>query len=580
MPSAEKNTEHLSNLPPDSETPGKVLMSQVRENGIDIRVPVKIPFGQLAETILPQLLIPTTDQTGEVIHCTQVLNRTGHLGGDRMRGKRKTLALLTGFVLVVSLYLLTVTRHVLGQEADSGRFSLDVILLIDNSNSMSDASDADGLRILAAQRLVDRMSDDAETSHLRHRVAVVSFGLGVARSTPLIELPSDIARDRIYAETIDFSDFREPLNTALQLFADDRFEPGERKAVVLLTDGRPQLTATPLTKEELEAYFSDEGDLIDIIRQLVAEDVQIYVVAIGDTDQDRSNWMNLSSKIRYLRLGSPTDVDYMVDSIVETLTGGASPPPTVPVLTVIPTSTSTPMPTPTPTATREVDANLWDNPRVLGQGLALAGVIAVAGGASWLWWGERRKREWEEKEEKLSQELIGSQMQLGTVNEEKQDVLEEWKGSQTQLGEAKKRISALTSQVQGLKELEELLEGAKESARQAGDDFEKRRGADGQFQAVIDHAVDYTSSAAEVIVPTVHEAWAERLKMWDSDLEQQRRLIYEGTRTASEPSLRVLAYLLRKRWAAQPQWALQEIYGIIENGGQLALLDFVSGRNR
>ena len=75
---AKEEAEELSPLPPDSEMAEKVLITlRVEGNEIDVRLPVTTPFGQLAETILPQLSMPTTDEAGEAIHYAWVLNRTG-----------------------------------------------------------------------------------------------------------------------------------------------------------------------------------------------------------------------------------------------------------------------------------------------------------------------------------------------------------------------------------------------------------------------------------------------------------------------------------------------------------------------
>ena len=75
---AKEEAEELPPLPPDSEMAEKVLITlQVEGNEIDVRLPVTTPFGQLAETILLQLSMPTTDEAGEAIHYTWVLDRTG-----------------------------------------------------------------------------------------------------------------------------------------------------------------------------------------------------------------------------------------------------------------------------------------------------------------------------------------------------------------------------------------------------------------------------------------------------------------------------------------------------------------------
>jgi len=227
---------------------------------------------------------------------------------------RRGLTSIIGFTLVVALCFLWSTGYVWGQDTDTGPVNLDVILLMDNSQSMTDTSDPDELRIRAAQLLVDRLSKNAEVFDLRHRVGVVSFGFRVTEITPLTELPNNTVRDSIRAESIPGSDFREPLDVALRQFQENSFGTGSRKAVILFTDGRPQVTDVPLTDPELEAYFKDEaedvlkddkGNLTDRIQKLKAEDVRIFVVAIGDDREgltDEKNWIQLIPKDHYKSL--------------------------------------------------------------------------------------------------------------------------------------------------------------------------------------------------------------------------------------------------------------------------------------
>lgn len=264
-----------------------------------------------------------------------------------------------GALVLAILATFCLAGYAWNQEGVGDPCTLDVILLIDNSQSMTDTSDPEGLRIQAAQLLLDRLEDHGSAFNLAHRAGVISFGLTAKTVFPLTELPDDALWGSIRSDRIPGSDFREPIDIALEQFQNDSFGTGNCKAVVILTEGRPQLTGDPMPQEELRAYFSkdpDEGSqdgkgtLFERIQQLEAEDIRVVLVAIGDTDQDRSNWTSLSPEIQYLRLQGFSDVDEVVNRIIGQLTLSVLPPPTVAVPSFTPTATLTPSPTPTPSS--------------------------------------------------------------------------------------------------------------------------------------------------------------------------------------------------------------------------------------
>jgi len=238
---------------------------------------------------------------------------------------------------------------------------LDVVLVIDNSQSMADRSDAANLRILLARRLVERLSEIAGTTDLSCRVGIVSFALGARRVVELTDV-SDALKERIVAERRAGSDFRQALDEVLTQFRQGSFGTGNRKAVILITEGEPQLTEKPLTPEEMRAYFSTDpttppldsrGKLVDRIRQLEMEGAMLFMVAIGDTERERQNWMGLSPDLTYIRLSGADRVEEVTGKILGHLLGWLTP--TVTPETPTPTPTLLPGPVstlkPGPTAT-------------------------------------------------------------------------------------------------------------------------------------------------------------------------------------------------------------------------------------
>ncbi|MCK4473254.1 MAG: VWA domain-containing protein, partial [Anaerolineae bacterium] len=237
---------------------------------------------------------------------------------------------LSAYILGIGLALLFVwpSAHVRGQEPGGGPVNLDVILLIDNSMSMSHAdlvtgappSDPEGLRVRAAKFLVDYLRANAETSRANHRAGVVSFGGVVGDVASLRLLQENTVRDGIRAEEIQFTDFRTPLQFALREFRAKSFATENRMAVVLFTDGRPQLTGTPMAEQELRDYFDD---LAPLAGELQEGGVSLFVLGIGDAREDRDNWTRLIPQNHYIPITSTTELFDVYHRIVADLIGVA-----------------------------------------------------------------------------------------------------------------------------------------------------------------------------------------------------------------------------------------------------------------
>ena len=238
--------------------------------------------------------------------------------------------LLIGCVLGIGLALLFVrsSAYVWAQEPGDRPVSLDVILLIDNSWSMSHGnpvtgvppSDPEELRIRAAKFLVDYLRANAETVEANYRVGVVSFGGEVSDVIPLRLLQDDTVREGIQAEEIRRTDFLGPLQFATKEFREKSFGTGNRMAVILLTDGRPNLTDVPMSEQELLDHFED---LAPLVGELQEGGVSLFVLGIGDAQEDRDNWTRLIPPEHYISITSATELADVYHDIVVGLIGVA-----------------------------------------------------------------------------------------------------------------------------------------------------------------------------------------------------------------------------------------------------------------
>lgn len=239
-------------------------------------------------------------------------------------------ALLVGCLLggALALLFLRPSVPVWAQEPGDQPVNLDIILLIDNSWSMSHQdpvteappSDPEELRVRAAKFLVDYLRANAEILEANFRVGAASFGGVVSDTVSLRLLRDEAVREGIHAEEILHTDFRAPLQFALR-----ELEAGagtdHRTAVILLTDGRPQLTDDPMTEPELRAYFEDLGSLIGDLRE---EGASLFVLGIGDARKDRENWTQLLPREHYIPIASASELADVYLRIVTELIGAAA----------------------------------------------------------------------------------------------------------------------------------------------------------------------------------------------------------------------------------------------------------------
>lgn len=196
-----------------------------------------------------------------------------------------------------------------------GTITLDVMLLIDHSRSMSIGnssrdiapSDPHSLRIQSAKFLIDILRANAGIAQANHRAGVIGFGGKVGVFVPLRLLNDDFVRDKITHELINYTDFRAPLERALRELQAKNVGSGNTGLIILFTDGHPEPAQGPLTNEEILQYFQELEPVVEAVRQ---EDIALFVIGIGDAEEDRVAWEQLIGAQNYRTI---TDMEQLPD---------------------------------------------------------------------------------------------------------------------------------------------------------------------------------------------------------------------------------------------------------------------------
>ncbi|HEB78317.1 MAG TPA: VWA domain-containing protein, partial [Methylothermaceae bacterium] len=234
-------------------------------------------------------------------------------------------------VLLAGLVILLIQSIVIaqGEQSPTSVTPLDVILLIDSSPSM-EKTDPDQLRVHAARFLLDYLEATSQVLGVNYRGGVVNFGGTIGKTASLRPLQGGAVRDSIVAERIPFTDFRPPLDFALREFRARSFGSGNTMAIVLFTDGEPQLGKERLSQQDKERYFRGEeieGDasqlkLDQLVGELQTAGVEIFVVAIGDARKDAALWQSLIPADHYRSIDSTTNLAQVYHDFATDLIGG------------------------------------------------------------------------------------------------------------------------------------------------------------------------------------------------------------------------------------------------------------------
>ncbi|MEI8305528.1 MAG: vWA domain-containing protein [Chloroflexales bacterium] len=258
------------------------------------------------------------------------------------------LVLVTLFCITAALSIGApgVSASSAAQGTQNGQCSeLQAVFLIDQSGSMSDTSspsDPQGLRYFGPQRAVEILSALRYQSYRDStmKVSVVNFGTQPATALPWTELnaTNQVEHQKIQqtlapsfaSANLGFTNHRAAFENAASLFAvlDDRRKPPDPahpcpdRAVILLTDGAPQLS----DNDASDFYVNHLTDLAGYVRRYMpSPQYHIYVIGIdaGNNywDKVRPYWEAVTSDpSRVVRVNTPAEMGAQVLSIVEELT--------------------------------------------------------------------------------------------------------------------------------------------------------------------------------------------------------------------------------------------------------------------
>lgn len=207
---------------------------------------------------------------------------------------------------------------------------LDVVLVIDQSGSMTHTTDREGLRMEVAKTFVDFLSSWA-TARQEHRLGIVHFGTHAPseKSMPITEvrLKHEQIKQRLSEQKAEFAQqhlghtmFVRALSEAKRLLEDAHaFQSSRRSAIIILTDGRPD----DGTGGPLEPYFREIAGYVN--QELLPRQVSLYVVAVDQTNtywpSNKPYWESICTSRRTFRVSSVAEAERVYLEIIADLLG-------------------------------------------------------------------------------------------------------------------------------------------------------------------------------------------------------------------------------------------------------------------
>ena len=195
------------------------------------------------------------------------------------------------FVLILLLLLSCLSCAALGllvRQATAGEPGSDVMLVIDNSNSMFDksgiGSDPELRRIEAAQMFISYLGVDSGSNS--HRLGVIFFGGEATEVVPLTPLTSDDERSKMASliadpQRMEWTDPAAALTRSREALL-SKGQQGQKRVVVLLTDGKPEWDQDPTAEERLAVI----DDLRQIGDRYAEDDIDLFVVLLANVATD------------------------------------------------------------------------------------------------------------------------------------------------------------------------------------------------------------------------------------------------------------------------------------------------------
>ncbi len=190
-----------------------------------------------------------------------------------------------------------------GQEGDDEQHrevpSLDVIVLVDESETMWNYTDTEGVRVNTVNYFIDMLS--SEQSGSLHRLGIVAFGTrphvipytlldSQEAAEELKEQYAAVHRSIKFHKNREFTDINEALRAALAMIEQD-FDPNRKPAIILVSDGQP--TNSQVSEEQgrdtVVAYLDETQRLLEHLGDYPYVDdlcpstrgVPLYMVGMG-----------------------------------------------------------------------------------------------------------------------------------------------------------------------------------------------------------------------------------------------------------------------------------------------------------
>jgi len=151
--------------------------------------------------------------------------------------------------------------------------SLDVLILVDESETMWNHTDTEGKRVQAVNLFIDQLSTSTQPG-VRHRVGIIAFGTE-PRVIPWTFVDSKDDAERIKREyqivhdsigRFDYTDIHKALAKALEIMKAEHVR-GRKPALILISDGQPTRPSPPVNEEQgwdvVYAYLLETQKLMD-----------------------------------------------------------------------------------------------------------------------------------------------------------------------------------------------------------------------------------------------------------------------------------------------------------------------------
>jgi hypothetical protein len=344
-----------------------------------------------------------------------------------------------------------------------------------------------------------------------------------------------------------------------ELHNKNSFAAGNRRAVVLFTDGKPRLPKAEFFGEEKRRYFmggpiasgTANYPLAPIAHELQDSAVKLYMIAIGDERQDADLWQKLIPSYHYQPIDPTTNLSEVYRKLFGdlfdvgiTLQNGES--------------------------ERTLSQKLQHTERWLWLVALLLAVAIIAlvaqlrkieaqkqEQANFLKQYEKEKREWESK-------LTQLQLAYDQLQEEYAKFQEQYKQEKTNWESEREQWQKYYSQANDgyFKPLEDevnvLLKKADEYREKK--DFEQ---ADKIYIEALNLILEFIASAENFASLKIRLILLARLEI-NKGLQQQRKIIYEQAHAqAPHAQIRGLALVLFDRWTSDLTLMKEEFYGIL-----------------